>query len=469
MIQLSATAVWTQSIGGRPYRLGAQRLGLGAQLVCLFSVVGVSAGENGEAPRQRDILADFFVTIPAEKRPIPEPLPEGGKPGFAIRGTKGWNWTPQQYMSEIPVLARFKMNFLMNCYLSMFDERQGAWNSGKANRWWEPLPAEKKRAYEEVVQACRKYGVEFCFAMNPNFLSPRPLDYQSRKDFTQLWQHFEWMAGLGVNWFSICLDDITHGIDARGQASVVNAMLNRLRSRNPKAQMVFCPTRYWGNGEDADSRAYLDTLAQELHPDVYCFWTGDGVVGRISRTAAESYKRRIGHRLIIWDNYPVNDDHPTLHLGPVIQRDRDLHRLADGYMANPLCKENDANRIPLITEADYAYNPTTYEPARSIGQAILQLADTPEQRQTLKDLVELYPGMLLFSRNTGWNPVLARFDELIKTPHARHWAELHINHVEGVASRLEKQFPKQFDAAIRTIRANIAAMKASLDRKYGRP
>ena len=46
------------------------------------------------------------------------------------------------------------------------------------------------------------------------------------------------------------------------------------------------------------------------------FWTGDTFT-RITRAAAESYKKRVKHRLFLWDNYPVNDGQQTLHLGPV--------------------------------------------------------------------------------------------------------------------------------------------------------
>jgi hypothetical protein len=63
----------------------------------------------------------FQVQLPAEARPFPEPLPAGrSEPGFKMRGIKGWGWTPEQYLEEIPVLAGYKLNFLMNCYLSMF-------------------------------------------------------------------------------------------------------------------------------------------------------------------------------------------------------------------------------------------------------------------------------------------------------------------------------------------------------------
>ena len=88
-------------------------------------------------------------------------------------------------------------------------------------------------------------------------------------------------------------------------------------------------------------------------------------------------------------------------------------------MSNPLCPQNEANRIPLLTCADYAFNPAAYDPERSIGQAILHLADTPEQRQVLKDLVEAYPGMLVAKQGTGYNSVRHQYTVLASAPHSR--------------------------------------------------
>jgi len=414
------------------------------------------------------IEEDFRVALPAEKRPIPEPLAQGHtQPGFKIRGIKGWLWRPEQYLEEIPFLPRLKLNFLMNCYGSMCDIEHHGWGSPECNRWWEPLPEEKRRAYEAVVRASQKRGIIFCFSMNPNIGAARIVRYDSAEDLELLWQHYAWMQSLGVHWFNVQFDDISQGIDAVGQARFVNALLQRLRRHDSEAQMVFCGTYYSGNGQDAAAKAYLEAIARELDPKVYVFWTGDGVVGRITRRAAEAYRQAVGHRLIIWDNYPVNDSNPTLHLGPVTGRDRDLCEVADGYMSNPMASENRINRLPLMTCADYAYNPWAYDPARSIGQAILHLAETPEQQRALKDLVELYPGMLVHGQGTGYNPVVTRFSEILATPHSRWLAEVYLQHVEDVAARLRRHFAGRFTDATKTAEGNLAVMRQAYRDTYG--
>ncbi len=434
----------------------------------MLAVCAIGA-EDAELSLLPSIADDFRVDLPAEVRPLPEPLSGGHtQPGFRWRGTKGWLWLPEQYLAEIPVLAQCRMNFLMNCYGSMFDIEHYGFGDPRANRWWEPLPPDKKAAYERVVRSCQAHGIEFCFSLNPNLATSRIVDYGSEADLEALWQHYEWMQGLGVNWFNLQFDDISAGIDASGQARVTNLLLRRLRQRNPQAQMVFCPTYYWGTGEGEAAEGYLRTLARDLHPDVYVFWTGPQVVSKtISRAAAARYRELVGHRLFIWDNYPVNDGAPTLHLGPVMGRDRDLCEVAEGFMANPMHKENQINRLPLLTIADYAYNPWDYDPARSIGQAILHLAPRQEQRETLRDLVELFPGMLLYGQGTGYNPLLTRFQEIVETPHSRWLAELAVIHVESLLARLESQFPGQYAAERENIGRSLQTMQNLLQGTYG--
>lgn len=416
----------------------------------------------------RDISKDFWVTMPAEKRDFPEPLATGQKPGFAMRGIKGWMWTPEQYLAEIPWLAKCKMNFLQNCYGSMTDIEHYAWGNPEVNRWWEDLPAEKKAAYENIVRQCQKNGIEFCFSMNPNLCSKRALDYSSDKDADDLWKHYSWMQGLGVKWFNISLDDISQGIDASGQARVVNIIFKRLKAKDPAARMIFCPTFYWGDGTEPKAKAYLGVLAKELDKDVYLFWTGDSVVGNITRKAAETYKGIAKHRLFLWDNYPVNDAHPTMSLGPVINRDADLCEVVDGYMSNPLCQQNEWNRLPMLTCADYAYNPQAYDPMRSIGQAILHLGNTPEEREALKEAVEMYPGFIIYGKpQTGLNPVREQFNRIIATPHSRWIAEGYVRNLEAFADKADRVFPDRAKAERQTIRNDIEFLRKLLEARYG--
>lgn len=412
---------------------------------------------------RRDLARDFRVTIPAAARPFPKLLPAGAEPGFAVRGIKGWMWRPEQYLAEIPWLVKGRMNFLMNCYASMFDVEHFPFGDARSNRWWEPLPPAKRRAYEQVMRRCAAAGIAFCFSMNPNLSSARPLDYGSAADLEALWRHYAWAQSRGVRWFNVSLDDISQGIDPSGQARVVNELTRRLKRKDPGARMIFTPTIYWGDGGDPAERTYLRTLARELDPDVRLFWTGAGVVGGITRKAAEAYGATAGHKLFIWDNYPVNDNTPTMHLGPLVNRDPDLCRAAEGYMSNSMCTQNEANRLPMLTCAEYAYNPAAYDPEESIGQALLLCAGSRAQADCLRRLVEAYPGFLLYAPpSTSTNPVRDRLVKLIAQPQGRSAAEAYTDAMEKLLRDLRRAFPGRYRAEGRTLAADVAFMRGAL-------
>ncbi len=422
-----------------------------------------AAGDAGQG--QAATPCRIRVVLPEAAREFPEPLPAGRTgPGFALRGTKGWGWTPEQYLAEIPFLASVRMNFLMNCYLSMFSDPVKM-----VNRWWEPIPEAKKSAYAEVVRACRAKGVTFCFAIHPQLFSERPLRYASEEDFRDLWRHFAWMQGLGVRWFSLSYDDIgVEGQDkarlGEAQAGLVNRLLARLREKDPQAEMIFCPVFYWGDGTEGDAAAYLGALSRSLDPRAFVFWTGDGVVTNgITIRAATSYKAAVGHRLVVWDNYPVNDRSGALHLGPLRGREAGLAGVAYGYMSNPHAPQNEINRLPLATSADFAWNPWAYDPGRSIGRAVLLLAGTRGQREALRDLVELYPGNLACGvPRTDYNSFVEEFLRRLSGPGGRAEAAAYVDLAEELARKLDREFPAAFGDAKATLRADIARLRGKL-------
>jgi hypothetical protein len=427
------------------------------------------------APAAENLSAlhtNFHVTLPKEQREFPEPLPAGAQPGFKIRGTKGWAWTSEQYLAEIPFIAKVKMNFLMNCYISMFDiEHHAKWYDGDANRWWEDLPPAKKTAYEKVVKSAQEHGLQFCFSMNPNFFSKRIVNEGSPESVDLLFKHYAWMQGLGVKWFNLALDDATNGVHAASQAKVCNDIFRRLRAKDPEVQMIFCPTYYWGDGTLKDQQPYLEELARELDSEIYVFWTGDAVVGKVTRKATDTFRRIVKHRVILWDNYPVNDGHPTMHLGPVTDRDASICEVLDGYVANPLREQSEINRIPLATCADFAYNPRAYDPTRSIGQAIFLQAEKPSQREVLRDLVETYPGMLLIpaaQNKTGYNPVRAQMDRILALPQSKTAAEAYVKSLEQLTAHFEKEFPDRYTAEKKSLAADIEVVKQKLAKRFAK-
>jgi hypothetical protein len=382
--------------------------------------------------------------------------------GFKFRGIKGWFWTPEQYLEEIPVLAELKMNFLMNCYGSMWASRPG---KTRCNEWWKPMPRAKREIYGKIIRACRNHGLEFCFGLHPQLGSPRPLDPANAGDVDQFYQHYFWAQSQEVQWFSIYLDGTRGGgggpgVTGLAHGKLVNTIFSRLRTRDKAAQFLVCPSVSWGDAATQEHRDYLGALGREMHPDVYVFWNGDGIrTPRVTRIAAEGFKRAVNHRLFLWDNYPVNDGTPTLHLGPISGREPDLCEVIDGYLSNPMHSQNQINRLPLATCADYAFNPRNYNPARSIVQAIVWLGKTTEQQQVLKDLVEAYPGFIVAGGASGTNPVRGKFGKLIAEQDSRSAARKFIHHLEDIRTRLLRKFPKRFPAAKRTIAQDIDWMK----------
>jgi hypothetical protein len=118
--------------------------------------------------------------------------------------------------------------------------------------------------------------------------------------------------------------------------------------------------------------SFLETLGEHLPETVCCFWTGPSVVSKsISLAHILKLKKILHHRLILWDNYPVNDLTMSMetmsmemHLSPLTGRDPRLPEQIYGYMNNPLLQEA-LSFIPLATCFDYANNPGGYDPEAS--------------------------------------------------------------------------------------------------------
>jgi hyaluronoglucosaminidase len=192
----------------------------------------------------------------------------------------------------------------------------------------------------------------------------------------------------------LLFDDIPsrleHAIDrknfANSLARAQGTWLQTIHERQPgvwkNVEWWLCPSYYTpdpllARTFGAFEPHFLHTLAECLPVDVACFWTGPGVVSKqIGLAHVRKIANQIKHKLILWDNYPVNDlsMRDELHIGPLKGRDSGLPQAVYGYLNNPLLQE-DLGFIPLATCFDYAANPAKYKPEATWRRIVVERFD----------------------------------------------------------------------------------------------
>ncbi|MGH9454092.1 MAG: protein O-GlcNAcase, partial [Terriglobia bacterium] len=239
-------------------------------------------------------------------------------PSFAQRGiVEGFYGTPWSVEDRLDML-RFEGDRGMNVYF--YAPKDDPYHRDK---WREPYPANLAADLQKEIQTARANFVDFCFAISPGL----SMTYSSDADFATLTSKLDSVAQMGVSCFALFLDDIPqelqHPADkARfkdlGAAHVylINKLNRYLKNKSPENHLVVTPTTYtnaWG------SRPYVTELGQGVDPDVPIAWTGTKVVSpTITLADATAWSKLLKRKLIIWDNFPVNDGIPwRLVLAPV--------------------------------------------------------------------------------------------------------------------------------------------------------
>jgi len=243
-------------------------------------------------------------------------------------------------------------------------------------RWTEPYPLEQWKALLQLIRHAQERRIDFVYGFHPGkglrFSEPKPVEILLAKA-----QRF---YDAGVRTFAVLFDDIPsrleHAADrknfhnslARAQGIWLEKIQQRQPGRWKDVEWWICPSYYtpdpwlarvFGSFEPD----FVETLAEHLPADVACLWTGPSVVSKkITLAHVQRVAKQINHRLILWDNYPVNDLSMSdeLHIGPLQGRDSGLPRVVYGYLNNPLLQE-ELSFIPLGTCFDYAANPRRYK------------------------------------------------------------------------------------------------------------
>ncbi len=258
-------------------------------------------------------------------------------PSFRYRGiVEGFYYDPWSWEDRKDILE-FMSLFKMNAYI--YAPKDDPYHCEK---WHIKYPSEIKENLKKIIKKAEDLGIEFIFAISLG-LSVR---YSSEEDEELLIKKFLEIAELGVGSFGIFYDDIPfkllydediekYGSLGKAQADFANRVYQRLiKELGENIQMIMCPTEYRG----VELSSYFDDLSLNLNQNIMIMWTGPLVIARnLSFEDSSKVAKRAKNRLVIWDNYPVNDySRNRLNLGPLKNRDKELFHVLRGFYFNPM-------------------------------------------------------------------------------------------------------------------------------------
>ncbi len=286
-----------------------------------------------------------------------------------IEGFYGPDWSTANTEAIFAFMQQQHLNTFV--YAPKYDPYQRA-------DWSKPYPPKNLAALARLVASARQHGITFIDSVSPGL----SINYGSMADRQLLAAKMNQVRKLGVSQFMLSFDDIggtpTAAL-AQEQAALANWIVRTETPGDPAFHLILTPTLYDG----VSPNPYWAALKTRLDASVGVVWTGPYVLSKtITFQDAKTVQGLIGHPLVIWDNYPVNDytyvqppHHPQLFLGPVMGRSPGLKKIVAGYFFNPMLQAQ-ASEVALWTGADYLNHPYRYQPAVSFEEAVAALGGT---------------------------------------------------------------------------------------------
>jgi hyaluronoglucosaminidase len=310
---------------------------------------------------------------------------------FGLRGIiEGYYGTPFTHADRLD-LVRWEAAHGMNIYI----------NAAKMDpyvraEWRQQYPPDQLAGLLEEVRLAAGLGVNWVPDVGPGVpeipspsvtVPDRDICFSCPSDLDVLVGRFQPFIEAGARVVMVSFDDTlklsSHPEDAAAYGTgdvAIGTMdadlLDRLHGRLPGVRILTVPADYSGTS----STAYLAAFAARLDPSIVVMWTGTATVSAsISASAAAAFDRIVHRRVVVWDNYPVNDyaggavgDPIDFYLGPVQGRGADLAGKIDGLVANPMAAWQ-ADKIALATVADDLVDPSHYDPEASWRRAVAEV------------------------------------------------------------------------------------------------
>jgi hyaluronoglucosaminidase len=246
----------------------------------------------------------------------------------------------------------------------------------KLRRDWQELHSpEEMKALATFANHCRTRGMRFGVGLTP---------YGAHLDFNgetkaALASKLAALDELGLDDLAILFDDMRGDLPdlAARQAEIIAFALD-----HSKAARFFTCSSYYSDDPVLDRvfgarpEHYLETFGRLIDPAIQVYWTGEEVcsaeysVGHL-RNVAE----RLGRKVCLWDNYPVNDGPRMsnhLHLRGFTGRPAEIGEWVSGHAINPASQPT-LSCIPALTlvqsyalGSDYCYGAALQTSAEAV-------------------------------------------------------------------------------------------------------
>lgn len=275
-----------------------------------------------------------------------------------IEGFYGRPWTVEDRLDCIKFIGQNYMNTYMYAPKNDIYHR---------DKWREFYPQNKILEFKEILKECENYHVDFYYMIAPG----KDFKFNMKYDYIALKSKLKQLIDIGVNKFGVLLDDIDYFKGAGiKHAELVNNVYYFLKENLEKFELVMCPTEY-----DIDyDTPYLKSLGERLLPEIKIFWTGNETLShRITKDSFEKISSILNHKIIIWDNVPVNDfesDKELLFIAPYENRYPHLcNTNLEGIVLNPMDIWQ-ASKFTLASFSQYAFNADSFRGKDDFKKAI---------------------------------------------------------------------------------------------------
>ncbi|HEX6851518.1 MAG TPA: beta-N-acetylglucosaminidase domain-containing protein [Candidatus Polarisedimenticolaceae bacterium] len=291
----------------------------------------------------------------------------------------------------------------------VYSHQAGAWTARQA-----PDGPFLTPAFRAFAARCRERGIPLLVSINPVADDGGGFVFSETDGERRILRFVALLRAEGVREIVLSFDDqptrltelrdvLRYGFPAApAHLDLTRRVARRLRRDTTLwlCASAYCD-RHLGVGSTPYAKAFLSGL-KRLPAGVGVVWTGPTVVSpTITREDLARTRERLGgRRLLLYDNYPVDDDPGdalAVPLGPIRGRGPDLHLEAAAYLHCPISRLG-ANRLAMLTVAAWLRDPARYVPEAAWKRARELLAGSDPAARTALETQSLEWGAWVDSR-----------------------------------------------------------------------